>query len=166
MKKICELTPLEPVELGDSMSIQPIQPFASLIYPQAWWSVAKASAVNLRLIFEQEKLAITIQDPAFAPQPALCGGCHNSIFEQWQGGVHANALNDPIFQKATKLFLSEVETEGDREDARSCVRCHTPLGHLSKVIETTEADYDNAMLENRSGIFCSRCIETRISYIH
>ena len=35
--------------------------------------------------------------------PTLCGGCHNEIFEQWQGGVHANALNDPIFQKVTKL---------------------------------------------------------------
>ena len=96
-------------------------------------------------------------------EPVLCGGCHNTIFEQWQGGVHANAMNDPIFQKATKLFLSDVDTEGDREEARSCVRCHTPLGHLSKVIETTEADYDNAMLENRSGIFCDFCHSVKSS---
>ncbi len=90
-------------------------------------------------------------------QPTICRGCHNVIFEQWEGGVHGNALNDPIFQKVTKLFLSEVDTAGDREDARSCVRCHTPLGHLSRTVETTEADYDSVTLENRSGIFCDFC---------
>ena len=79
--------------------------------------------------------------------PTICGGCHNAIFEQWQGGVHANALKDPIFQKVTKLFLAEADTEGELEEARSCVRCHTPLGHLSKVIETTEADYDTRDLD-------------------
>ena len=31
-------------------------------------------------------------------QPATCGGCHTEIFEHWQGGAHANALKDPIFQ--------------------------------------------------------------------
>ena len=90
-------------------------------------------------------------------QPTICRGCHNVIFEQWEGGVHGNALNDPIFQKVTKLFLSEADTAGDREDARSCVRCHTPLGHLSRAVETTEADYDSVTLENRSGIFCDFC---------
>ena len=93
-------------------------------------------------------------------QPSLCGGCHNEIFKQWEGGVHANAFNDPIFQKATKLFLAEAETEGELEEARSCVRCHTPLGHLSKVVETTEADYESVesvALGARSGIFCDFC---------
>ena len=91
-------------------------------------------------------------------QPTICGGCHNEIFEQWKGGVHANALNDPIFQKVTKLFLAEAETEGELEEARSCVRCHTPLGHLSREIETTEDDYDNKNLAPlQTGIFCDFC---------
>ena len=91
-------------------------------------------------------------------QPTTCGGCHNENFNQWSGGVHANALKDPIFQKATKQFLSEAQTEGELEEARSCVRCHTPLGHLSKEIETTEADYDNDTIgENQTGIFCDFC---------
>ena len=46
-------------------------------------------------------------------QPTTCGGCHNEIFNQWSGGVHANALKDPIFQKVTKQFLSEAQTEGE-----------------------------------------------------
>jgi hypothetical protein len=96
-------------------------------------------------------------------QPTVCRGCHNGIFEQWEGGVHGNALNDPIFQKVTKRFLSEVDTPGDREDARSCVRCHTPLGHLSRAVETTEADYDSVTLENRSGIFCDFCHSVKSS---
>jgi len=96
-------------------------------------------------------------------QPTNCRSCHNVIFEQWEGGVHANALNDPIFQKVTKLFLSQVDTEGDREEARSCVRCHTPLGHLSRAVETTEADYNSVTLENRSGIFCDFCHSVKSS---
>ena len=96
-------------------------------------------------------------------QPATCGGCHAEIFNQWEGGVHANALKDPIFQKATKLFLSEAKTEGELEEARSCVRCHTPLGHLSKEIETTEADYDNPNLDTRADIFCDFCHSVKSS---
>ncbi len=91
-------------------------------------------------------------------QPTICGACHNVIFEQWKGGVHSNAFKDPIFQKATKLFLAEAETEGELEEARSCVRCHTPLGHLSGEIGTTEDDYDNQNLDAlQSGIFCDFC---------
>jgi len=97
-------------------------------------------------------------------KPAICGGCHSEIFEQWSGGVHANALNDPIFQAATKLFLSEVQTEGDLEEARGCVRCHTPFGHLTKEIETTEADYDNFTFdESQNGVFCDFCHSVKSS---
>ena len=97
-------------------------------------------------------------------QPTICGGCHNAIFEQWKGGVHANALNDPIFQKVTKLVLSEADTEDELEEARSCVRCHTPLGHLSKVIETTEDDYDPQELDPlKNGIFCDFCHSVKSS---
>lgn len=90
-------------------------------------------------------------------QPAICGACHNEIFSQWKGGVHANAFKDPIFQKATKLFLSEAQSAGELEEARSCVRCHTPFGHLTKTIETTEANYDNTNLDTRADIFCDFC---------
>ncbi len=89
----------------------------------------------------------------------ICGGCHNAIFEQWKGSMHANALIDPVFQAATKLFLSEATAQGDREEALACVRCHTPFGHLSKTAETTAADYAAAVetLDARSGIFCDFC---------
>ncbi len=89
----------------------------------------------------------------------ICGGCHNAILEQWKGSMHANALIDPVFQAASTLFLSEVTAAGDREEALSCVRCHTPFGHLSKTAETTAADYAAATeaLGTRSGIFCDFC---------
>jgi len=95
----------------------------------------------------------------------ICGGCHNAILAQWKGSMHANALIDPIFQAATKLFLSEVTSEGDREEALACVRCHTPFGHLSKTAETTAADYAAATetLGTRSGIFCDFCHSVQAS---
>lgn len=96
---------------------------------------------------------------------AICGGCHNAIFEQWKGGMHANALVDPVFQAATKLFLAEAAGEGEREEALACVRCHTPFGHLAKIAETTEADYAAATgsLDTRSGIFCDFCHSVKSS---
>ena len=90
-------------------------------------------------------------------KPSTCGGCHSDIYSQWKGSVHANAFKDPIFQKATKLFLSQSQTEGQLEEARSCVRCHIPLGHLSKEIETTDVEYSSVTLDTRSGIFCDFC---------
>lgn len=95
----------------------------------------------------------------------ICGGCHNALLEQWKGSMHANALIDPVFQAATKLFLSEVTAEGDREEALACVRCHTPFGHLSTIAETTAADYDAAAetLGTRSGIFCDFCHSVKSS---
>ena len=89
----------------------------------------------------------------------ICGGCHNAILDSGEGSMHANALIDPVFQAASKLFLSEVTAAGDLEEALACVRCHTPFGHLSKTAETTAADYAAATeaLGTRSGIFCDFC---------
>lgn len=30
--------------------------------------------------------------------PATCGGCHNEIYEQWKGSMHANAHVNPCIR--------------------------------------------------------------------
>ncbi len=63
--------------------------------------------------------------------PATCKGCHPDIFAQWNGGMHSSALQDPVFQAATKLFLDAANKTGNQgyiEEAKSCTRCHTPGG--------------------------------------
>jgi len=94
-------------------------------------------------------------------EPATCAGCHPAIFNQWQGGMHSSALQDPVFQAASKAFLAaalQTNNQGYIEEAQSCTRCHTPVGHLSKIVETTSSDYANFPADDlRSGIFCDFC---------
>ena len=99
--------------------------------------------------------------------PATCKGCHPDIFDQWNGGMHSSALHDPVFQAASKAFLTaalQTNNQGYIEEAKSCTRCHTPIGHLSKTVETTADDYANFPADDlRSGIFCDFCHSVRSS---
>ena len=99
--------------------------------------------------------------------PATCKGCHPDIFAQWNGGMHSSALQDPVFQAATKLFLDAANKTGNQgyiEEAKSCTRCHTPAGHLSKIVETTADDYSSFPADDgRSGIFCDFCHSVKSS---
>ncbi len=93
--------------------------------------------------------------------PVTCKGCHRDVFEQWHGGMHSSALRDPVFQAASKVFLNaalETNNKGYIEEAKTCTRCHTPVGHLSKTIETTADDFAVFPADDlRSGIFCDFC---------
>jgi hypothetical protein len=99
--------------------------------------------------------------------PATCKGCHPDIFDQWAGGIHSLALQDPVFQAATKAFLTaanQTNNQGYIEEAKSCTRCHTPVGHLSKTVETTADDYNKFPADDlRSGIFCDFCHSVKSS---
>ncbi len=99
--------------------------------------------------------------------PVTCSGCHSDIYNQWQGSMHGLAQQDPVYQAAAKLFLAEAQASGDTgaiEEARSCVRCHTPVGHLSKTIETSDGNFNSFSADDqRDGIFCDFCHTVKAS---
>lgn len=95
--------------------------------------------------------------------PEVCSGCHSELYEQWNGGMHSVALKDPVFQKVSKLFLSQAENEMEKEEALSCVRCHAPVAHLTGELPTTEGDYSRVSELGSKGVFCDFCHSVKAS---
>lgn len=89
--------------------------------------------------------------------PEVCGSCHTDFFDMWFGTMHSQALNDPVFRAATKLFITEVENEGERADAEHCIACHNPIAYRSGEISGTSADYDNTNEVTKFAISCDLC---------
>lgn len=55
--------------------------------------------------------------------PNTCKDCHETVFAEWQGSIHASANVDPIFLGIRKL-RSKKETDLEKK----CGTCHAPTG--------------------------------------
>ncbi|MDD5773503.1 MAG: multiheme c-type cytochrome [bacterium] len=89
--------------------------------------------------------------------PEKCGECHEDIYKQWKGSMHSKAFIDPVWRAATKLFYSESKTPGEILEMKTCVKCHTPLGFRSNLIQSPEDNYDKLTDLPAQGIFCNWC---------
>ena len=91
-----------------------------------------------------------IKASEFEP-PEDCGECHESLYMQWRGGMHANAWNDPSY---TALHhLASKETKGLTD--RYCIACHTPIAVLAGEIKPGE---DSKVSEiSKKGVQCDFC---------
>ena len=62
----------------------------------------------------------------------VCANCHQEIFKQWQGSMHASstALKDPIHGTFYKMVVGEPTEEGVLHKASGkypvCLQCHAP----------------------------------------
>ncbi len=83
--------------------------------------------------------------------PTVCGGCHNAIYEQWNGSMHSNSWKDPAFQKL--YAMASKETNGLLDVF--CARCHTPIGVLSN--EVSHGDSSKLSEVSQKGIQCDFC---------
>jgi len=83
--------------------------------------------------------------------PGDCGECHEQIYMQWQGGMHANAWKDPTY---TALHhIASKETKGLTD--RYCIACHTPIAVLAGEIKPGE---DSKVSEiSKKGVQCDFC---------
>lgn len=93
----------------------------------------------------------------------VCANCHQEIYKQWQGSMHANstALTDPIHGTFYKQVAGDPTEEGVLHKASGkfpiCLQCHAPNAALDK---TTKLDAMPAYLE---GVNCVAC-HTLASY--
>ncbi|MBF0370856.1 MAG: cytochrome c family protein [Magnetococcales bacterium] len=61
-----------------------------------------------------------------------CGECHQAIFQQWAGSMHANstALNDPIHGAMYGALVGDPKQEGAKHKKSGkypiCLQCHAP----------------------------------------
>ncbi len=85
-----------------------------------------------------------------------CKQCHEEIYQQWQGSMHANssALNDPIHG----AFYRQVMGDPLQEDLKSkkgqypvCLKCHAPVAALEN---KTKLDAKPAYA---AGVGCTTC---------
>lgn len=87
----------------------------------------------------------------------VCANCHQEIYKQWKGSMHANstALSDPIHA----TFYQKVVGDPTKEDVVHkasgkypvCLQCHAPNAAIDK---TTKLD---AMAAYEEGVNCVAC---------
>ncbi|WP_462328770.1 cytochrome c family protein [Thiohalocapsa halophila] len=62
----------------------------------------------------------------------VCASCHQEIFKQWQGSMHANstALKDPIHGTFYKMVVGDPTAENVKKKGTDkypiCLQCHAP----------------------------------------
>ncbi len=87
----------------------------------------------------------------------VCKNCHQEIFRQWQGSMHAQstALSDPIHGTFYKQVAGEPTEEGVLHKASGkypvCLNCHAPNAARDK---TTKLD---TMAAYSEGVNCVAC---------
>lgn len=83
--------------------------------------------------------------------PRRCAECHGEIFSQWEGSMHALAVEDGVFRK----FYEMVVEEAGPAAVEFCMKCHTPVGVFRKQLPpATGEKLDNIAMK---GVFCDFC---------
>ena len=87
----------------------------------------------------------------------VCANCHQDIYKQWKGSMHANstALKDPIHGTFYQMVVGSPTEEGVLHKASGkypiCLQCHAPNAAIDK---TTKLD---AMAAYSEGVNCVAC---------
>lgn len=90
--------------------------------------------------------------------PAECGGCHDAIYREWQGSMHAKSSKfaDPLHGALANMFVKAMEAKGGKGNYH-CANCHTPTADNMAALMKGEAAPDPANPTNRNGVTCSFC---------
>lgn len=107
---------------------------------------------------EKESSLVDVAAPT-APHEVsaqLCGQCHQAIYEEWQGSMHAQstALTDPIHGFMYRKVIGEPDKEGvtsKRGQYPVCLKCHAPNAAIQK---KTKIDAKPAFNEGVNCIVC------------
>ncbi|MEA3412938.1 MAG: cytochrome c family protein [Pseudomonadota bacterium] len=101
---------------------------------------------------------ITKDKPRVAHQVSsqVCRACHEDIYEQWSGSMHANsvALKDPIHGGFYQMVIGDPTKEGVKTKKGKypvCLKCHSPNAARDK---KTKLDARPAYSE---GVNCLSC---------
>ena len=84
--------------------------------------------------------------------PVVCSGCHEEIFQQWKGSMHANAFRDPVFNALWKI--GEQETKGFTRQL--CGGCHAGAGVVSNDIVFKDGRFQASDIV-MEGVHCDVC---------
>lgn len=96
---------------------------------------------------------VALASAADYKDPSVCRGCHTEIYAQWNGSMHSNSYNDPVFQKLYKM--ASEDTNGATDSF--CARCHIPIGVLKG------ENPSNLSEISKKGIQCDFCHTVKAS---
>lgn len=106
---------------------------------------------SMTIVMAGMLLSPSIVEPSGYMQPEVCGGCHDEIYQQWNGSMHSMAYKDPVFEKLFKMASNETNGSFDA----FCTKCHSPIDYLSGNIPSA-ANYDVSEI-SKKGIGCDFC---------
>ena len=89
-------------------------------------------------------------------QPAdVCGSCHEALYAQFQGSMHAQAAVDPLY--LYELRLADEQTEGGM--GTFCLKCHSPIGDALGETAPPGGATDGSTLSEiaKQGVTCDFC---------
>jgi len=84
-------------------------------------------------------------------EPEVCQGCHPQQYDEWNGSVHALALQDPIYQGELNKGFKAV----GHEITRQCEGCHSPAGMVTGEIKGPGLKGLGRMAQ--AGVSCDIC---------
>ncbi|WP_164844357.1 multiheme c-type cytochrome [Azoarcus sp. DN11] len=61
--------------------------------------------------------------------PAACGTCHQSQFEDWKTALHSRAMGPGLFGQLQEMAADAVD------DHQACLRCHAPLAEQEEHLQ-------------------------------
>jgi len=100
---------------------------------------------------------VAAEQPIHHVSSEVCKTCHQDIYRQWKGSMHAqsSALSDPIHGTFYKNVVGDPTAEGVKHKASGkypvCLQCHAPNAARDKV---TKLDSNVAYSE---GVNCVAC---------
>ena len=62
--------------------------------------------------------------------PRLCGQCHTTQYQGWNGSMHSNSFKDPVYQALWALAV-----KANPENLNHCGTCHSPIGITTGTVE-------------------------------
>jgi len=90
--------------------------------------------------------------------PAVCGGCHEAIYKEWQGSMHSKSSKaaDPVHAAVHEAFTKAMAASG-KPQSYFCATCHAPTADNMAALMKGEAVYDPANPTDARGVTCSFC---------
>ena len=89
--------------------------------------------------------------------PETCGGCHDEIYEQWQGSMHNLAYYDEIYNSVADAGLIGLTDKDEIAEAEHCQSCHTPIGYITGYPLKTSDDKSKIAEISKQGVQCDYC---------
>lgn len=90
--------------------------------------------------------------------PAGCGSCHQEIYKEWEGSMHAKSskFSDGLHGAVADAFAAAMEAKGGK-GSYFCANCHTPTADNMAALIRGDAAPDPENLTDTRGVTCSFC---------